>query len=150
MVTLPPPPPASGASKAMPRVQGLSSAGSPPSTKRESPFSPKVGIYSAFFVAVVSTSLSVTTLIVAGDSLELRLWGYVLGGIIGPIALGVDTVSQRTALRDPNFSPMLKLGLATKILAFAGIASAIIQVLVASTQISEFISELLIQAGWQL
>ena len=82
--------------------------------------------------------------------MELRILGYGLGGIVGPIALGIGTVSQRSALRDPNFSPMLKLGLATKILAFAGIASAIVQILVASTQISEYISEFLIQAGWQL
>ena len=150
MVTLPPPPPASGGVRGVPKVAMSPGLGAPATPSRSSGASPKAGIYVAFFLALAETTASLALLVVAGDSLELRILGYCLGGIAGPIALGIGTVSQRSALRDPNFSPMLKIGLATKILAFAGIASAIIQILVASTQISEYISELLIQAGWQL
>lgn len=150
MVTLPPPPPASGGVKGAPKVAMNSMQSAPSSPSNRNSTSPKIGIYFAFALALFATGSSIALLVVAGDSLELRLLGYCLGGIVGPIALGVSTVAQRSALRDPNFSPMLRIGLATKILAFAGIASAIVQILVASTQISEYISEFLIQAGWQL
>lgn len=124
---------------------GFSSA---PSTDSKS--SPKAGIFVALFIAIFATGSSLSLLIIAGDNLGLRILGYLLGGVLGPIALGLGTVFQRNALRDPNFSPMLKVGLATKVLAFAGIACAIIQILIAAQQLSEYISEFLIQAGWQL
>ena len=150
MVSLPPPPPASGGVKGVPKVAMTTGLTAPSSPSRSSGSSPKAGIYFAFFLAIIATGSSLALLVIAGDSLELRVLGYCLGGIVGPIALGIGTVAQRSALRDPNFSPMLRVGLATKILAFAGIASAIVQILVASTEISEYISEFLIQAGWQL
>lgn len=150
MVTLPPPPPASGGVKGVPKVAMSPGLGAPVRPSRSSGTSPKAGIYVAFFLALAATAASLALLVTAGDSLELRILGYGLGGIVGPIALGIGTVSQRSALRDPNFSPMLKLGLATKILAFAGIALAIIIILITSTEISEYITEALEQAGWQL
>ena len=151
MVSLPPPPPPSGGGSTAPsRLVTSSPSFSSPQKSSRSGGSPKAGIYVSFGLALASTAASLALLLLAGDSLELRLLGYFLGGIVGPVALGIQSVSQRSALRDPNFAPMLKIGLTTKILVFAGIASAIVMVLIASGQISEYISETLEQAGWRL
>lgn len=108
MVSLPPPPPPSGGVKGVPKAALTPSAGfgSVPTTRSQT--SPKAGIFFALFLAIFAAGSSLGLLLVAGDNLGLRILGYALGGVLGPVALGLGTVFQRNALRDPNFSPMLR------------------------------------------
>ena len=71
MVTLPPPPPASGGVKGVPKVAMSTGLGAPFAPSRSSGSSPKAGIYVAFFLALAATTASLALLVIAGDNMEV-------------------------------------------------------------------------------
>jgi len=148
MVTIPPPPGKPGAG--VRNATGLQAPSPQPFKAAKQSVAPEVWGYVLLASTIILTLMSLATLVFAGTNLNLRLIGYVLGGILGPVVLGLNTVLQRNALRDPNFIPSQKLNVAIRLIVFLGIASAIVQVIFAGELLSQFISEALLRAGWQI
>jgi len=80
-------------------------------------------------------------------ALWLGLGGYLTAGFMPPLFLGLDAISQRRGMKNPNYRVRREFGQILRVIVFVGIAVAIVHLWVVADVLAVIVSELLFVWG---
>lgn len=128
------PPPPRGPLNTPPSGMGFSNPGNSPRVRNwEIPSNLlsyvllAIAIASSLFAVSVAVFYALSYLdVTAVPGINSELIGYALGGIVGPIVLGINAVTQRRALQDPNYFAPYSINRAIRLIVIAGIVAAVV------------------------